>query len=334
MNLKDFTYGMMLLVIPLILIIIIYRYYVFQICKNEHKCIEQKMNFSMNKLSNKMKELNYLKQDNDSSEEVVEGFFSGFADMFLGGSNPEKVDHNNPLKDQMPGGLTGALPSNENKDSPNTDLLESIQSKNKLINSPIKDLDDLKEVNKEFKEKIEEIKPNLNESKKKMDKQHFSPEIVNDTKILKEQVETKPEPSVPMMPNLSNMKCNFYHDKCPDKHIEMGSIGIQGSDAGTILSCGNVENVKPAKAIAKIKNNALSEIIILEKGHGFNPKTPPKVKIMGGKGNDAQVEAVVDDNGYVVAIKIIHPGYNYTETPNVIIDSPMMNSTCHFCCKM
>jgi hypothetical protein len=43
--------------------------------------------------------------------------------------------------------------------------------------------------------------------------------------------------------------------------------------------------------------------------------------------------AVVDDNGYLKLIKVVNPGYNYTETPNVVIEAQSNDSNCHFCCK-
>ena len=93
------------------------------------------------------------------------------------------------------------------------------------------------------------------------------------------------------------------------------------------------QNTKPGKAIAKIKNHALDEVVIIDKGHGFNPQNPPKITIVGGKGNGAECESVIDDDGFLSLIKIKHPGNLYTETPNVIIEPPLMNSSCHFCCK-
>ena len=75
------------------------------------------------------------------------------------------------------------------------------------------------------------------------------------------------------------------------------------------------------------------EVVIIDKGHGFNPQNPPKITIVGGKGNGAECESVIDDDGFLSLIKIKHPGNLYTETPNVIIEPPLMNSSCHFCCK-
>ena len=105
-------------------------------------------------------------------------------------------------------------------------------------------------------------------------------------------------------------------------------------ESNMTLTCGNVQNTKPASAIARIKNNSISEIVITNPGQGFNPSNPPNITIEGGKGNGAQVVGVIDEDGYLKIIKIVHPGYNYTETPNVIIANPLMNGACHLCCKM
>jgi hypothetical protein len=127
--------------------------------------------------------------------------------------------------------------------------------------------------------------------------------------------------------------CQFFNDTCPQDYYPLGNFSVQGVGNSSVLMCGNVQNTKPAKAIAQIKNNALYEIYITDQGHGFNPKTPPKVSIEGGKGHGATAEAIVDDDGFLKIIKIINPGYNYTETPNILIDTPFMNSSCHLCCK-
>jgi hypothetical protein len=145
-------------------------------------------------------------------------------------------------------------------------------------------------------------------------------------------IEKKPVVIQPLKNVLGS--CNFFNDKCPDDYQPLGNFSISGSGNNTILSCGNVDNVKPAKAIAQIKSNSVHEINILDPGLGFNPSKPPKIYIEGGKGNGAQAEAVIDDNGYLKIIKIINPGYNYTETPNIIIEAPFMNSSCHLCCKI
>ena len=127
--------------------------------------------------------------------------------------------------------------------------------------------------------------------------------------------------------------CQFFNDKCPDDYFGLGNFSIQGNESNNILSCGNVQNTKPAHAIAQIKNNSIYEIHITDPGHGFNPASSPKVSIEGGKGHGATAEAVIDDDGFLKLIKVINPGYNYTETPKVLIQAPFMNSSCHLCCK-
>ena len=136
-------------------------------------------------------------------------------------------------------------------------------------------------------------------------------------------------------PNLKNMlgTCQFFNDKCPDKYYQLGNFSIEGNGTNSILTCGNVQNTKPAHAVAIIKNHKVDEIHITDQGHGFNPSNPPKVKIEGGKGNDATAETIVDDDGFLKLIKVTNHGYNYIETPNVFIDAPFMNSSCHLCCK-
>ena len=96
------------------------------------------------------------------------------------------------------------------------------------------------------------------------------------------------------------------------------------------------DNLPPAvinQCCQIVKNNSIEEVIVLDKGHGYNPDKPPKITVVGGKGNGGHCESIVDDDGYLSLIKVIHPGNYYTETPNIIIESPLMNSNCHFCCK-
>ena len=134
---------------------------------------------------------------------------------------------------------------------------------------------------------------------------------------------------------MSNLfgKCQFFNTKCPEGYNSFGNFSIEGIGSNLSLSCGNVRDTKPAKAVAEIKNNAIYEINILEQGHGYIPNQPPRITIEGGKGNGGSAEAVVDDNGYLKIIKVVNPGYNYTETPNVIIEAQSNDSNCHFCCK-
>jgi hypothetical protein len=128
-----------------------------------------------------------------------------------------------------------------------------------------------------------------------------------------------------------NGTCNFYN-KCPDDYMELGNFSLEG----TSLKCGNIENTSPAKAMAHIKNNNLYEIVILDKGKGYSVSNPPKINIHSRneeKGFGANANAIIDEDGSIKSIQIINPGYNYTETPNILIDPPYMNNSCHLCCN-
>jgi hypothetical protein len=129
--------------------------------------------------------------------------------------------------------------------------------------------------------------------------------------------------------------CQFFHDKCPDNYNSLGNFSVLGVGSTSILNCGNVQNVKPAKAIAVIKNNSVYEAVITDPGSGYNPQKPPKITVESnnGKGYGANCEAVIDDDGFLKIIKVINPGYNYTETPKINIELQTQNTSCHLCCK-
>lgn len=387
MDLKEFIYGLVILIIPLILLLLIHRLYITYKCHNNKECIKRKILFDIEDVSNKLnKNIDFIKKNRNNEEEEnvkiennseevieeeIEGFFGGIADYLYGkaygnvedtNSENKDLENKNPIESNSSDNLKlnnndGGIPELKTKfpvgemnDSDNNDLLKSINEKRSLLNNSKKiklTNNNLKKVNSEIQSEInkktnkdlvenEAIKSNKNiiqEDVKENNKiiSKFSPEIINDKKILKNESE--------MVENKSNIsslfnKCNFYSDKCPEGYQDFGSIGLSGPEnKGMMLSCGNVENTKPGKAIARIKDNSIEEVVILDKGHGYNPLKPPKVEVVGGKGNGGQCEAVIDDEGYLSLIKIIHPGNYYTETPNIIIEPPLMNSNCHFCCK-
>ncbi len=389
MNLKDFVYGLFILIIPLILILLLHRLYIANKCHNNKECIKKKMVIDIDNVTNKLvTNLNFIKNNdiknnivnnnavNDNKEEEIEEFFGGLADWAYNQVSPTNSLHppqdsinaaNNENNNIVPQ-LNSKMSTDTVPDASNTELLNSIHKKNGLIknltNKKIDSPNTLKDMNNVLKQEISKTKKSI---------QQFTPEIIDDEQILKNQENpsvpsnintninrntntntntndktqlTKPNPT----PAISKLKpsiikpkasslfneCNFYPDKCPSGYNNFGSIGLTGNGQGQnslMMSCGNVEKTKPAKAIAKIKDSSLEEIIIIDKGHGFNPTKPPKVTVIGGKGNGALCESVIDDDGFLTLIKIIHPGNFYTETPNIIIDPPLMNSNCHFCCK-
>ncbi|MGA1544638.1 MAG: YHYH protein [Saprospiraceae bacterium] len=74
-----------------------------------------------------------------------------------------------------------------------------------------------------------------------------------------------------------------------------------------------------AKARAIVTSGEISRIIVTDPGEFYS--SPPQVRIIdrAGKGNFAEYEAVISDNGQVTEFKQINPGRFYTEG-NVIIE--------------
>lgn len=361
-NYKKFIISMFLIIIPLILLILCYRRYAHNYCQNDMKCLKEKLIFNLDNLNYKLKiesfninqkikkaekkeetkemekkrkEMEEKTKEMEEKDEVIEGFFGGLGNWFSGsapatlpvspGSLPNESLNTleKKINDKMipsttfpPGELNGN--TDDFKDADNTEILNSINPK--LT---------------ENKEKIA-VKPNTETSdkeaifsKKNLEK---SPESKPIAKLqIKEKIKEQIVPQQDIKSLLGS--CQFFNDKCPEKYLPLGNFSILGVESNSILSCGNVQNTKPGKAVAQIKNNSIYEIHITDQGHGFNPESPPKVSIEGGKGHGATAEAIVDDDGFLKLIKIINPGYNYSETPNVIIDAPFMNTSCHLCCK-
>ena len=338
MNYKDIIITTLLIFIPLALLVLCYRRYVYNYCQNDMKCLKEKLIFNLNDINNKLKNSSLknssLKNVNNIPENIeeknsndnIEGFFGGMSSWFSGSAptnlpvSPGIVANENlgllekKISDKMkksdkfpPTELNGN--SDDFKDSDNLDLLANINSK-------------------PLSKSLE--KPFLINNNNPIPEAKF-----NDKNKDKETVLPKPPSIVEKKQNVKNLfeSCQFFNDKCPDKYHPLGNFSIQGIGNSSILTCGNVQNTKPAHAIAQIKNNTVYEIHITDQGHGFNPSSPPKVSIEGGKGHGATAEAVVDDDGFLKLIKVINPGYNYNETPNILIDAPYMNSSCHLCCK-
>lgn len=376
MNLKDFTYGLIILIIPLILLLIIHRFYIYNKCHNNKECIKKKLLVDIDTVNNKLvTNINFLKNDEKEEvpEEEIEGFFGGISDWLynkVGGGTTDKnmavpseaslpTNTLNPPENSVKAAesnenaiprLNSKLPTEGVIDSSNQDLLNSINNKKDTIKRYTREkidkvggVDKLKDINSKLQGEINTKMNNLNLQNKDQlfnnNKKDNKVQAANSIESIDNQkVNEKPQKILKNteLPNKMNMfkECNFYSDKCPGGYNDFGSIGLSGLDKNVMLSCGNVESTKPAKAVAKIKNNALEEVIVLEKGHGYNPDKPPKITVQGGKGNGAHCDAIVDDDGYLSLIKIIHPGNYYTETPNILIEAPLMNSNCHFCCKL
>jgi hypothetical protein len=365
MDIKKFIFGLLILIIPLIIIILLYSTYTYNMCSYNNQCTKRKLIKNIDDVSNYLNnKLNYTKEEPEQQEEVVEGFFSGIADWFYG-STPNNLNSDFPPEAQQsilkgqPLIINNVSPD-EMKDSNNNDLLNSLKGNTKKIEEEIKQkLGTIQNNNVEGKQKIPIDYVNISnktaeiplayDQNQKITTKDYNPLLPYS---LKDQALTIPKRTEQFTDNYQEEeqqdqeqeqtvkaknpfgKCNFYNDACPSDFTDLGNFSINGMESNMTLTCGNVQNTKPASAIARIKNNAISEIVVTNPGQGFNPSKPPKITIEGGKGNGAQVTAVIDDDGYLKIITIIHPGYNYTETPNVIIENPLMNGACHLCCKM
>ena len=354
MNNINFIFGIFLILIPLILFVLWYRNYVYNYCKNDMKCLKKKLIFNLDNLNNKLKTYNnkiieeenkLIIEDNTDNniDNNIEGFFGGIGNWFSGSSpsnlpvSPGSLPNEDlsilekKINDRMtmsnkfpPSDLNGN--TDDFKDSDNSEILNSIGSN--TIKPSIKVPNVIPNTENNNPNSIFDSKNNKNLNFDSNNLKKNKPENVLN---LKKEV---PLPPIIKKPDIKSIlgSCQFFNDKCPDKYHELGNFSIQGVGSGSILTCGNVQNKKPARAVAQIKNNAIYEIHITDQGHGFNPSSPPKVSIEGGKGHGATAEAVIDDDGFLKLIKVINPGYNYSETPNVLIDAPYMNSSCHLCC--
>jgi hypothetical protein len=304
MKYNNYIYGILLIAIPLILLILCHRHNAYKYCNNDMQCLKDKLIYNLNEFGKKI----------DNNPQIQENFFGGLGNWFSG-SNPPPLpispgslpnENLNILQKKLNDNTqkSASFPPNGDdfKDSDNNDMLKSLGAK-PFLKNPVMPMP-----NTENKDPVA---------------------IYNKQMPIKPPTINIPKPDVKSL--LGN--CQFYNDKCPEGYHPLGNFSIGGVSNGLTLSCGNVQNVKPASAIAIIKNNNVYEIHITDKGHGYNPITPPKVIIEGGKGNGATAEALIDENGFIKSIRVINPGYNYSETPRVLVDPPYMNSSCHLCCK-
>jgi hypothetical protein len=323
MELKNFLLGLFLVILVLILIIISYRYYVYNYCKNNLKCINDKLLFSINKLEEIKKTHENMKNDDN-----IEGFFGGLSSWFSG-SDPSNLPVSPGLNN------VESLSILEKKINDKANISTKFPPSDNELNGNIDDFKDSD--NSDLLNNIGGSKPYLNKINLN---QKVQPTIDNKIPeaLFNKNIDVKKPIAKPIIIKKPNIKellgsCQFYPDKCPDKYHPLGNFSINGIGGNSTLTCGEVQNTKPARAIAQIKNNSIYEIHITDNGEGFNPSKPPKISIEGGKGHGATAEAVIDDEGLLKLIKIINPGYNYSETPNILIDPPFMNGSCHLCCK-
>ena len=356
-NKKNLLWVLFFILIFLLLVVC-YRYYVHKKCNEDTQCMKDKLLVKVGLLDKLLstKKNNLVKQENslgknynNSQEPVVEGFFQGFGSFFNGSApasasledkmppvmtvNPPNESLSSFEKKKMIEGKSSTFPpkqeingnSEDFKDSDNSEIMKSIGAKSFNAPKPAP-LPSMSNQAIETPQPVNFKSPDLLSGlEKKVEEMDKTIEKVPDS--------IKKTASKTMGLKMLDGKCQFYSDKCPENSFELGNFSIEGLSGGSILSCGNVQNTKPAKAIAKIKNRSIQEIIILDEGHGYMPDKPPKVSIEGGGGTGCQCEAIVDDEGFLKIIKVLDGGRNYTDTPNVLIEAPFMNSSCHLCCK-
>jgi hypothetical protein len=326
MNIKELLIGLLIILIPLMLLLICNKSMIKDYCNYDMKCIKDEV---MNKIKNLKQEkppAEEKRSEQSHQPEIVEGFFNGLT-SFFGGSGPSSAS---PAVSQnpMPPNLMPKQMVHKNIDE-SIDSLESKMNANATISKtfPPTDDDNDDDMNKSDAKNILIAGPSQQPKE--------SEPIEQKENILKVSTPT-PQPIITtskQKDSLFDGKCQFFNNKCPDDYTQLGNFSIQGLGSNLVLNCGNITDTKPAKAIAEIKNNSIYQIHIVDEGHGYIPTKAPKVRIEGGKGHGATAESVVDDDGYLKLIKIINPGYNYVETPNIIIDPPSADSACHLCCK-
>ena len=338
MDYKNFIITILIIVVPLILMVLCYRNYVYQYCENDMKCVKDRLLVNLNNHKKNLHESYSNKYDDDEEEEqLVEGFFGDIGSWFSG-SSPSNL----PVSSIPPNDISilekkisdKALKSNtfppqpskddngEFKDSDNAEILNIGSSPyNPPKLQPSNPAQAQAPASAQAQGQAQGQAPPVKNQIKE----------INITKLIQEPKKTEINIEKPSLSSLFG-KCQFYNDKCPENYKELGNFSIEGVGSNNVLKCGNIKDTKPAKAVALIKNNNVYEIHVIDSGKGFNPVNPPKITIEGGKGNGATAEGIVDDDGQLKIIKVINPGYNYSETPNIMIDAPFMNSSCHLCC--
>ena len=327
MNIKELLIGLLIILIPLMLLLICNKSMIKDYCNYDMKCIKDEV---MNKIKNLKQEKPHAeeKRSEQSYEpEIVEGFYNGLT-SFFGGSGPSSASPAVP-PNPMPPNLMPKQMVHKNMDE-NLDSLESKMNANAALSKSFPPTDDDDDSREQDTNKL------IAGPSQPKDNIIPKPSTTESTdNILKVSTPT-PQPIITANESKDSLfdgRCQFFNNKCPDDYTQLGNFSIQGLGSNLVLNCGNITDTKPAKAIAEIKNNSIYQIHIVDEGHGYIPTKAPKVRIEGGKGHGATAESVVDDDGYLKLVKIINPGYNYVETPNIIIDPPSADSACHLCCK-
>ena len=91
MNYKDIIITTLLIFIPLALLVLCYRRYVYNYCQNDMKCLKEKLIFNLNDINNKLKNSSLKNVNNtptnikeENGDDNIEGFFGGMTSWFSG----------------------------------------------------------------------------------------------------------------------------------------------------------------------------------------------------------------------------------------------------------
>lgn len=345
MDYQKFIFGLFLLIIPLIILVLFYKNYVYNYCKNDISCLKDKLINNLNNLGTK------INNKEESRKALIiaseNEHFSGIADWFMSSSSPQlPISSSTTLEQKSLNALEKKIADKAHISStfPPSDEIPDLDNKEflaKIDNKPY-----LKDTNNESLSQAHYSSKNHQQSSDFLGKNIVHPLVdkaVDNASQIPNKLQQELPPPTPSIPTRVNIpspdtklspfgKCNFFNDKCPNDHHPLGNFSIGGLGNNTILQCGKVQNGKNGAAVAIIRNNSIHDIHITDQGHGYNPSSPPKIIIEGGKGTGAKAEAIVDDNGFLKVINVKNPGYNYVDTPIITIDSPFINSSCHLCC--
>jgi hypothetical protein len=227
--------------------------------------------------------------------------------------------------------------SGDFKGSPNEDLLEQLNPK-----MPIHKVDGLskkpdeknKILNKSIKKQIEG-KQNVQNGIQKGGVKEMPTFQSQKIKPGMGYIPLKKDLFANRISQMSN-KCGFFSDQCPSGYETVSSFGIQGLPSGMTLQCGNLSSdSKSGKFIAEIQNGSIKSVNVINGGSGYDKNKSYTVKVNGGGGSNASLEAIMDDKGKVQVINVLNGGSGYTSTPQIILqngDGTGMGSSCQFCC--
>ena len=151
--------------------------------------------------------------------------------------------------------------------------------------------------------------------------------IGNSLGVTSSNAPTFPPAAVPAPVISSSMKCKFLSSaQCHPDYPNFSGASIEGSN----MKCDNLDGVKPCKAVCTISNGKINGVYIIHPGGGY--KVAPKVEIVGGGGEGANLKAVLAD-GKVKEVKVMNGGSGFHETPTLKIESPNSSNGCYLCCK-